>query len=158
MPSKKDPQQFRLYRMEREDIGARDYMRLTWKECARVVRSVCRAYGVPGAKLRRKVMGRWAAEYDNTRYCKITLNPKKGTATDLLTILHELSHHVHWHLGPVHVGEQEDHGPQFMACYISILDTVRLIPRDAMATICRRRRLRFINPGPSIRSLKRAIA
>lgn len=149
-----DPQQFRVYRMEREDIGARDYCRLTWKECARVARSVCRAYGVSHVRLRHKVMGRWAAEWDGGI---INLNPKKSTATDLLTILHELAHHVHWHFADGEYNEHQDHGAEFMACYLSILDTVRLIPRDAMATICERRGLKYVNPGPSVKSLKLAI-
>lgn len=153
MISLDDPQQFLLYRMEREEIGARDYARLTFKECKRIARSVCRAYGVPQARLTRRVMGRWAAEWDNG---VITLNPKKGTATDLLTILHELAHHVHAYLGE-DTTAQEAHGPEFMACYLSILDTVRMIPYDAMATICRRRKLRFYMPGPNIKTLKAAL-
>ena len=152
---KADPQQFPLYRMEREDIGARDYCRLTWKECARVARSVCRAYGVPQIRLRRRVMGRWAAEYEDG---VISLNPMKGAATDLLTLLHELAHHIHWHLADASsYDEHQDHGREFLACYLSVLDTVRLIPYDAMMTICDRRGLRYVSPGPSVKSLKAAI-
>ena len=150
----KDPQQFPLYRMEREEIGARDYMRLSWKACQRISRSVCRTYGVPQARLKRRVMGRWAAEwYDGV----ITLNPKKGTATDLLTILHELAHHLHWHLADGKYNRHQDHGPEFMACYASILDTVRFIPYDAMALICRRRKLKYLSPGPTVASLKQVL-
>jgi len=149
-----DPQQFALYRMEREEIGARDYARLTFPACKRLSRSVCRAYGVPQARLRKRVMGRWAAEwYDGV----ITLNPKKGTATDLLTILHELAHHIHWHLTGPEYNKHQDHGKEFMACYLSILDTCRCVPYDAMITICKRRKLKYISPGPSLRTLWAAI-
>lgn len=151
-----DPQQFRFYRMEREEIGARDYARMTFKACGKVARSVCRAYSIPQATLKKRVMGTWAAEYDYVDE-SITLNPKKGTATDLLTILHELAHHVHYHMGGSKYEDHANHGKEFVACYISVLDTVRLIPSDAMAVICKRRRIAYIPPGPSIRSLKRAI-
>lgn len=154
MVSKADPQQFLLYRMEREEIGARDYARLTFAECKRVSRSVCRAYAVPQVRLRKKVMGRWAAEYESPGL--ITLNPKKGTATDLLTILHELAHHIHYHLWNGETVHQ-DHGQEFMACYLSVMDTVRLIPYDAMARVCRRRGIRYKIPGASVATLKAAI-
>lgn len=167
-----DPQQFPFYRLEREEIGARDYARLRWKDAERVIRSVCRAYSVPRAQLKKRVMGRWAAEYDSPgqyfdlkkqRFVvdrgpgTINVNPRKGTAMDLLTLLHELAHHVQWHLHPDGGTEQEPHGPQFVSCYVSILDTVRLIPRDAMIQILRRRKIRYINPGPTLESLKVAI-
>lgn len=149
----KDPQQFILYRVEREEIGCRDYARLTLEKAKQISRSVCRTYGMPQAKLRRRVMGRWAAEWDDGT---IWLNPKKGTASDLLTLLHELAHHLHYHLWDG-FAKQEDHGPEFMACYMSIMDTVRLIPYDAMGLICRRRGLRYFSPGPSLKSLRRAV-
>jgi len=156
--NQKDPQQFPFYRLEREEIGARDYARLTFKEVLRVSRSVCRAYGVPQVKVTRRVMGRWAAEYSAGEGAGIiTLNPKKGTATDLLTILHELAHHLHYHLSDAGYNEHQDHGPHFLACYMSILDTVRLIPYDAMATILKRRHLNYLLPGSTVKSLKRAL-
>ena len=155
-----DPQQYRLYKMEREEIGARNYARLSVAECRRVSRSVCRTYAVPQARIRRKLIpGGWAAEWIKrvgTRYSTITLNPHKGTSTDLLTILHELAHHIHFYLAN-HPSQHQDHGPQFMACYISILDTVRFLPRDAMAVVCKRAGLKYHLPGPSIASLKKVL-
>lgn len=151
-----DPQQFRFYRMEREEIGARDYARLTWKACRRVCRSVCRSYGIPMVKLTSRVMGRWAAEYDYETGT-ITLNPKKGTATDLLTVLHELAHHVHYQLSGLAYGKHQNHGAAFVACYMSVLDTVRLIPYDAVLVILKRRKLKFISPGPTLKTLRAAL-
>jgi hypothetical protein len=149
-----DPQQFLLYRMEREEIGCRAYARLSLTKARLVARSVCRTYGVPQARIIVKKAGRWAAIWDNGL---ITLNPDNGAATDLLTILHELAHHIHYYLGHDWGSEDAAHGPEFMACYLSILDTVRLIPYDAMATICRRRKLKFLIPGPSVTSLRQVL-
>jgi putative metallohydrolase (TIGR04338 family) len=154
----RDPQQFLFYRLEREEIGARNYARLSFATCKLVARSVCRQYGVPQVRVRRKKMGKWAAEYDPNPTPKvITLNPVRGTSTDLLTILHELAHHIHQTLAPNEAEGQEIHGPQFVACYMSVLDTVRLIPRDAMAIVLQRRGIRYINPGPTVQSLRAAL-
>lgn len=154
-----DPQQFRLYRMEREEIGARDYTRLTFKKAKQICRSVCRAYGIVQARVVRRNIVTYAAQWTNNNgestgtieLCR------KGTALDLITVLHELAHHIHYHHAGRAVLKHQDHGPEFMAAYISILDTVRLIPRDAMATICDRRKLAYYLPGPSVRTLRRVL-
>lgn len=151
-----DPQQFTVYRLEREEIGARDYARLTFPECKRVCRSVCRSYGVRQAKVVRHPTKAWAAEWNNRRHGTIVLT-RKGTAMDLLTVLHELAHHLHYHLAGKRVMQHQDHGPEFMACYLSILDTVRLIPRDAMAIICQRHKVKYLLPGPTVDSLRKVI-
>lgn len=155
---KSDPQQLRLYAMEREEIGARDYARLTFAECGRVIRSVCRAYGIPRPRLFRRKL-RHAAEWwkpPGQRYSQIILSTAISTSHDLLTILHELAHHVHFYLAD-QPEEDEDHGPEFMACYISIFDTVRFLPKDALATVCDRRGLRYFLPGPTVDSLRRVL-
>lgn len=150
---KSDPQQYRLYRMERADIGARTYARLTFRMCQVVARSVCKAYGVQQVKVVREPLGRWAAEWHTDT---IRLNPGKGTATDLVTILHELAHHVHYHIA-ADASSHQDHGPEFMAAYLSIFDTVRFLPRRALMAVCDWRKIDYIDPGPSIKSLRRAL-
>jgi hypothetical protein len=77
---------------------------------------------------------------------------------DLVTILHELAHHVHNQLiGVPAETNHEDHGPAFMAVYISVMDTVRFIPRDASVALFKKRGLTVLDPGPSIASLKRVL-
>lgn len=151
-----DPQQYTVYRMEREEIGARDYARLSFPECKRICRSVCRQYGVRQARVVRHPTKAWAAEWSNKNGGTITLT-RKGTAMDLLTVLHELAHHIHYHHAGKKVMDHEDHGKHFMAAYMSILDTVRLIPRDAMAVICDRHKIKYLMPGPSIVSLRKVL-
>jgi hypothetical protein len=148
-----DPQQHELYTMEREEIGSLDYSRLTFTKAKQIARAVCRRYRIPAAKMRMKPVS-YAAIWEDGR---ITLSSIKGTGLDLLTVLHELAHHLHWHLGGIVTDKQENHGPEFMACYMSILDTVRVIPADAMEVICKRRGIRYILPGPTRSSLKLAI-
>lgn len=141
---KSDPQQYRVYRMENEAIGARSYQSLRRADLGRFVRAVCREYRLPSVKLRYENLGRWAAEWRSPNIIVLGI---KTTSRDLLTIAHELAHHLH---GALAEGlTQEDHGPQFMACYLSILDTARIIPVVGMRAICAQYKIRYIDPGLS---------
>jgi putative metallohydrolase (TIGR04338 family) len=145
---KSDPQQYRVYRMENEAIGARQYRTLSKRDIDALVRSVCRNYRVRPPVIVWKNLGRWAAEWSiNDKRCWIIFNPKKGSAWDILTVLHELAHHVHECLGAGQAERHEAHGPEFMACYLSILDTCRVIPVVGMRAICAAWNVRYADPG-----------
>lgn len=60
---------------------------------------------------------------------------------------HELAHHIHYWLSDDGAVDQEAHGPEFMACHISILDTCRFIPVVGMRAICGEWRVRYADPG-----------
>lgn len=152
---KSDPQQFKVYRMEEEAIGARSYCKLTRVGVGQLVRSISQNYRVPCPRLVWKDLGRWAAEW--TEPGEIALNTRKNTAKDVLTITHEMAHHVHFHLGGEPTREQENHGPEFMACHMSILDSCRVIPVVGMRAICAAWKVRFADPGTrnSLSKLKR---
>lgn len=142
---KSDPQQYRVYRMENEAIGARAYAKLTRNVARSLARSVCRAYGVSPVKLIWcDDLGTWGAEWDNGI---IRLNSKKGTARDLITLTHELAHHIHWCLGGDASIKHEGHGPEFVACHMSVLDTCRMIPVVGMREICKAWKVRYADPG-----------
>lgn len=141
---KSDPQQYRVYRMENEAIGGRAYMRLERDVIASLVRSVCRNYRVPQVKLEWKNLGKWAAEWEDGI---IRLNTRKGTASDVLTITHELGHHIHAYLSDGADELHEPHGPEFMACHMSVLDTCRVIPVVGMRAICDHYQVRYHDPG-----------
>lgn len=142
---KDDPQQYRVYRMENEAIGARSYQQLTRTRIGQLVRSISRNYDVPCPRLVWKNLGRWAAEW--TEPGEIALNTRKKTAKDVLTITHEMAHHVHFHLGGEVTHQQQSHGPEFMAVHMSILDTCRVVPVVGMRAICRHYRIQFADPG-----------
>lgn len=150
-----DPQQYRLYRMESEAIGARGYVRLTQSTLARFVRSLCREYRMPVPTLRFGDIGKWGAEWHPDSV--ITINTQRNKNRDLLTLTHELGHHLHDHLAPD--AEHEPHGPQFMACYMSLLDTARIIPVVGMRAICDHYKVRYADPGDrnSLTTLRRAV-
>lgn len=160
---KSDPQQYRVYRMESEAIGARRYQRLTREVTRQLVSSVCRNYGVPVAELAWANLGKWAAEWrpqESQRTSLIVLSTVKGTARDLLTVTHELAHHLHYWLSDDGAVEQEAHGPEFMACHISILDTCRVIPVVGMRAICDEWKVRYADPGTgnSLKALRSIVS
>jgi len=147
---KSDPQQYRMYRMENEAIGARMYAKLTRGTVGVLVRSVCRSYGVPTPRLVWKDLGAWAAQWvqiPGERRSTIELNTRKSTSKDIITITHELAHNLHfWLSGSTNEGH-EAHGPEFMACHMSILDTCRMIPVAAMKVICDEWDVKYLDPG-----------
>lgn len=155
---KSDPQQFRVYRMENEAIGSCRYAKLTRVDARTLARKVCRTYGIPQAKLEWvDNLGKWAAEWDNGT---IKLNKKKSTSAHLLTLTHELAHHVHWYLGGDITETHEGHGPEFMACHMSVLDACRVIPVVGMREICKAWKVRFADPGDenNIETLRRIVS
>ena len=149
-----DPQRYLVYRMEAEAFGGRGYYRLTRPSLKRLARSLCKNYGMPQVKIRFKDLGRWAAEWEEPNI--LTFGTKK-TSQDLITLIHELAHHLHHHMHPLQ--DQEGHGPEFMACYMSILDVGRIIPVVGMRAICDSYGVRFVDPGTrnSLRDLRKAV-
>ena len=141
---KSDPQQYRLYRMENEAIGGRHYCQLQDLEIISLIRSVCAEYQVPQAKVEWADLGRWAAEWQGG---KIRLNRHKVTARSVLAVLHESAHHIHGALAGELALSHESHGPEFVACYMSVLDTARIIPVVGMRAICDGWGIRYIDPG-----------
>lgn len=159
---KSDPQQYRVYRMENEGIGVRSYLRLSKDTIRKLAVSVCRNYRVPTTRLAWADLGKWAAEWreqPSQRASLIVLNTKKGSARDPLTILHELAHHVHYWMADDGAPEQQAHGPEFMACYMSVLDTCRVIPVVGMRAICDAWRVQYADPGTdnSLATLQRIV-
>lgn len=139
-----DPQRSRVYLMENEAIGGRHYCQLADLEIVARAKNVCKLYGVPQAKLSWDDLGVWAAEWKNGH---IRLNRNKVTARSIMTILHELAHHIHWGLGGDASTQHQNHGPEFMGCYMSVLDTSRIIPVVGMRAICDVYRVKYRDPG-----------
>ena len=157
---KSDPQQYRLYRMENEAIGACKAYRLSKTAIRAVIKAVCKNYGVPEPRIYWQDLGRWAAEWREHDLSMdgpstIAFNTIKGTARDALTVTHELAHHIHYWLGEGAEG-QEPHGPEFMACHMSILDSRRMIPVAGMRAVCEKYKIRYADPGDAL-SLPRLI-
>lgn len=138
---KSDPQRNLVYRMEAEAIGGRQYLTLTKPKIVSLLKMLARTYRIAPVVVRFNDMTGWAADWQPPGI--ITFG-KKTTSRDLLTALHEFAHHLHYVLEPSDA--HASHGPQFMCCYMSVLDTVRLIPIEAMVAVCDRYKIKYIQP------------
>ena len=100
-------------------------------------------------------LGEWGAEWSPPATIKI--NPYKQGTRDLVTLAHELAHHLHEYLAPG--ADHEPHGPEFMLCYVSILGTARMIPAVGMMAVLDKYKIRYINPGKkrSVTTLHRKV-
>lgn len=139
---KSDPQRNLVYRMESEAIGGRSYLTLTKARIISLMKTLSRTYHVPAVTLRFSDMKGWAADWQPPNI--ITFG-KKTTSRDFLTALHEFAHHLHYVIAPS--DDHQGHGPEFMCCYMSVLDTVRLLPIEAMAVVCDQYKVKYIKPA-----------
>lgn len=143
---KNDPQQYLLYRMEQECFGGMWRGKMTLKAIRSLADSVCKNYGVSKVKISFKDLGNWAGQCLSNS--KIEINPNKRAALSIICILHELAHHIHNQLVPYDILiQQESHGAEFMACYMSVLDTTRIVPLAGMRAILKNYDLFYIDPG-----------
>ncbi len=149
-----DPQRFRVYRMESESIGARNYMRMSRADIARFARAVCRAYRIRPVKIRYRDLGRWGAQCVEPNILEFG---NKAYSRDLITVAHELAHHLHNCIAGD--APQAAHGPEFMGCYLSLFDTARIIPISAMRRVCALHNVAYVDPGDqnAFSSLVRAV-
>lgn len=153
---KTDPQQYKVYRMEKEAISACSYFRLSQKGIKAIVRAICRHYKLKQIRVKFADLGQWAAECHSPNF--IVFSSRKGTSRDPITVTHELAHHLHESLVPD--SGHEDHGPEFIACHMSILDAMRVIPVVGMRAILDKYKIRYIDPGVKHKreTLKRRIS
>ena len=69
----------------------------------------------------------------------LTVNIDKGQWAPIL-LAHEVAH---WVCYKKDWNYDEGHGPEWLRVYIEILDRARMIPKEAMKTICRRYKLKI---------------
>lgn len=137
-----DPQRNLVYRMESEAIGGRNYLTLTKRKIVSLINNLSRNYHIPACVVRFNDMTSWAADWAAPNI--ITFG-KKSTSQDLLTALHEFAHHLHYVIEPADV--HQGHGKEFMCCYMSVLDTIRFIPIEAMVAVCDKYGIKYITPS-----------
>lgn len=160
-PLKKSPasdsQRELVYRMESEAIGAKMFMRLSPDVISKVLRSLCKKFHVPPVRIEYKNFKTYAAEWESPNI--IRFSKHKGTARDLITVLHEFAHHMHAHYTDGSF-QYEAHGPEFMTCYIAVLDVSRYMPTAAMRLICDNYKIKYLTFGRNpfdMPKLKKAI-
>lgn len=141
---KSDPQQHRIYGMERNDLVGLSISTLSPIEHLRAVAShACRKYQVPQVNVsiynnpKEKIYGQ---SFPDSR---IVLN-KGHNGANMMTLLHELAHHLDWHIDGF---DEEDHGPTFMRYYIDLMDRYKMLPAYAFEAICDKHGIKYL-PSP----------
>jgi len=137
-PVKSDPQRHLVYAMERKIIGWTVHTTMPVNDLLDVAIHACKKYDadVPEIKIINKPKLRVFGYSDH----KITLNAGYN-GQNLSTFLHELAHWLQdevWHQTNDWdlICPQEDHGPEFMAIYIHLLDQYKMMPRNQMIDLC----------------------
>ena len=141
---KHDPQRRRCYHMERKFDGGSIYTK-TARHCLEaIVTHACNKFKVPRPKL---VVGRRKEKFMG--YCdedRIYLNSWfHGDNTQ--TLLHEVAHWIVQH--DFEEEDYENHGPEFMAVYMHLLDAYRILPAFAFRKFAREYELKIARlPSP----------
>lgn len=145
-----DPQRERVYKMEADTIGGCAWNALPPKLIRQMIKALSVHYGTGPLHVRFKKL-KHAGEWNEPN--ELVFSTYKGVKTSANIICHEFAHFLHWTLasGAGHQG----HGPEFMACYLSVLDTARLIPMAAMKTVCDRFRVKYTDFGKDPQNLAR---
>ena len=141
---KHDPQRRRCYHMERKFDGGTIGTKTDRQTLQSIVTHACNKYKVEPPRL---VVGRKKEKVIG--YCDedhIYLNSWfHGQNTH--TLLHELAH---WMVQSM-FDEYENHGPEFMAIYMHLLDAYRLLPEWAFKRYAREYKLKIARlPSPFV--------
>lgn len=149
-----DPQQNRVYHMEQQTIQCH-YACLSQQRIRRLVRRLAENYDVPCPVIKFEPIEEMAAFW--TKPGTIIFADKSEESRSIMTVAHEFAHHLHFCIATDIESQHEAHGIEFMACYMSILDTVRCLPNYAMGVVCDRYGVKYLDPGPTLASLTQAV-
>lgn len=151
-PLKNDPQARKLYKMEREFCGISIYHSVKREHLLTILEHACRYYNISAPKLvlgsnaKDKVFGR---SFVTTHYRpdgsveketdhEIWLN-RAHHGANVSVLLHELAHHI----TDQYFEQHRDHGKQFCAIYMHLLDKYRILPSDCFRLIAKRRGIKI---------------
>ena len=138
-----DPQRSRLYKMEREFVGASVYHSVSRKNLQLVADHVCAYYRITPIKIvvyrdpSSRIFGESIA-YSNddweTSYGHVIRLNRGFHGANVPTLLHELAHYICDATYKNHRG----HGSQFAAIYMHLLDKYRILPAVAFRALAKK--------------------
>lgn len=139
-----DPQREALFQLEKEFEGFAVQHSAPRKFLSNLLRKICRYYGVPlpelkYARKRVKEYG-WTEFSPNQEFAPTTIVLNEWcSGNNAFTLVHELAHHITDSL----FDDAANHGPEFCAIYMHLLNRHRMIPEDCFRLIARRWGLRI---------------
>jgi hypothetical protein len=125
----KDPNEPRIRLLERYGLRAHFDHVAPLRDLRRIARRLCRLHRVPPVSVSVHAKRGCGASYLDGR---IQLDPRCGR--NLLSLLHELAHHIVEHRYP----RAADHGPRFVHWYMHLADATRLVPLAGFRSLCRK--------------------
>ena len=139
-PHASDPQQHKVYTMERGILGSSINTHCPREHLEAVVRHACGKYKVPAPKLtivnkKTRIFG-WSGDDG------IDLN-RWHHGDNLGTLLHELAH---WIADQLHEeGAKHNHGPEFVGIYANLLHSYKLLPLECFKLLARKYGIEMIS-------------
>ena len=129
--SNRDPQKYRLFKLEREFVGVCMYHVVAVEDLQRIADHACKAHGVPPAEV--TIFKEYGKKPHDGLYADgvVELNSAYW-AQNTCVLLHELGHHIHFIQFP---NDTQDHGPAFCRIYAELLDSYRILPYECFALL-----------------------
>ncbi len=132
--SNRDPQKYKLFKLEREFVGTCMYHVVAVEDLQRIVDHACKAYDVPPAKV--TVFKEYGKKPHDGLYADgvIELNSAYW-AQNTCVLLHELAHHIHFAKCP---DDTQDHAPAFCRIYAELLNDYRILPYECFELLAKK--------------------
>lgn len=125
-----DPQKERVYEMEHTELGGHAKGRTHPRTLHKLAKDLCAYYSVPVPAIIFGIKG-CAGWYD---YRTLTIGVSGQHGCNLLTICHEIAHHIAHTKAP----RSQPHGATWVRIYGECLALARLVPICGFRAICRR--------------------
>ena len=134
MRPKADPQREDLYWLEAEFGGWWHHVRSTRQQLNDLVTAVCKYYRVEPPRL---VISRKQANHDGD-YADNVITLYSG-GDNVGVLMHELAHHVTDEFYP----EAQNHGPEFCAIYMHLLDKWAWLPNEEFRRLAKKYKVKI---------------
>ena len=132
--SNRDPQKYKLFKMEREFVGTCIYHVVAVEDLQRIADHACREHKVLPPKI--TVFRESGKRPPDGWYLDGTIGLNGAySAQNTCVLLHELAHHIHSTRCP---DDTQDHGPMFCRFYADLLDRYRILPFDCFCLLADR--------------------
>lgn len=119
-----DPQQTRVYQMENEFLGWSYWSRSTREQLDTFTARVCKYYKVHPPRL---VVTSKGCNGHYGDYGQDTIYLYRGRGENVAVLLHELAHYL---VDEFYGESVQDHGPEFCAIYMHLLDKYEFLPHQ----------------------------
>lgn len=140
MPRRRDPQQERVYQWENDWVQWNKSTE-TLTSLRAVIRAACRMYGlkVPPV-VKQHDGGKYAWSLSGVKGKRDVISIQAKSQKNVATALHEAAHII---ADSIFKDTVQDHGPEFLGVYMTLLERTHVAPREALHATARKYRLKW---------------